>query len=154
MVDPCFRTNTFALRRHDRLVPLPDDDLALPLQPHPEPRWREAFSRAARDSFEDLTEQEILILGLRMRYRLSQREVAALLDRNEGNISRQTAQLRERCLNAITRRMQAEGWAEDDMAELVQAELAAVLLEEPRLSGDNLAKLLRERGKSLPEDPD
>jgi RNA polymerase sigma factor (sigma-70 family) len=139
------------LRRHDRLVPLPDDDLALPLQPHPEPRWRAAFSRAARESFEQFSEQEILVLGLRLRYRLSQREVAGLLDRNEGNISRQTTHLRERCLNAIARRMQAEGWAEDDMAELVQAEMAAVLLEEPRLSGDNLARLLRERGKSLPE---
>ncbi|HEV8061180.1 MAG TPA: sigma-70 family RNA polymerase sigma factor [Gemmataceae bacterium] len=139
------------LRRHERLVPLPDDDLAIPLQPHPEPRWREAFCQAAKESFEDLSEQEILVLGLRLRYRLSQREVASILDRNEGNISRQTTQLRERCLKAIGQRLQADGWAEDDMAELVQAEMAAVLLEEPRLSGDNLARLLRERGKSLPE---
>jgi hypothetical protein len=130
---------------------LPDDDLAIPLQPHPEPRWREAFCQAAKESFEDLSEQEILVLGLRLRYRLSQREVASILDRNEGNISRQTTQLRERCLKAIGQRLQADGWAEDDMAELVQAEMAAVLLEEPRLSGDNLARLLRERGKSLPE---
>ncbi len=141
------------LRRHERLVPLPDDDLAIPLQPHPEPRWREAFCRAAKESFEDLSEQEILVLGLRLRYRLSQREVASILDRNEGNISRQTTQLRERCLRAIAQRLQADGWAEDDMAELVQAEMAAVLLEEPRLSGDNLALLLRERGKTLPEPP-
>jgi RNA polymerase sigma factor (sigma-70 family) len=138
------------LRRHERVVPLPDDDLALPLTPHPEPRWREAFCRAARDSFQDLTDQEVLVLGLRLRYHLSQREVAAILDRNEGNISRQTSQLRERCLTAIGRRLLAEGWAEDDLSELVQAEMAAVLLEEPRLSGANLARLLRSRGKSLP----
>jgi RNA polymerase sigma factor (sigma-70 family) len=138
------------LRRHERLVPLPDDDLALPLQAHPEPRWRDAFSRAARESLLELSDQEILVLGLRLRYHLSQREVAALLDRNEGNISRQTTHLRERCLTDIARRMQSEGWAEDDMAELVQAEMAAVLLEEPRLSGDHLARLLHERGKSLP----
>jgi RNA polymerase sigma factor (sigma-70 family) len=142
------------LRRHERLVPLPDDDLALPLQPHPEPRWREAFGRAAKESIQDLSEQEILVLGLRLRYHLSQREVAAILDRNEGNISRQTTQLRERCLNAIGKRLQAEGWAEDDMSDLVQAEMAAVLLEEPRLSGDNLARLLRGRGKSLPVEID
>ena len=139
------------LRRHERTLPLPDDDLALPLTPHPEPRWRDAFCRAARESFQNLTEPEILMLGLRLRYHLSQREVASLLDRNEGNISRQTSQLRERCLTTIGRRLQAEGWAEDDMAELVQAEMAAVLLEEPRLSGENLARLLRSRGKSLPE---
>ena len=138
------------LRRHERLVALPDDDLALPLQPHPEPRWREAFCRAAKVSFEDLSEQEVLVLGLRLRYRLSQREVATILDRNEGNISRQTTHLRERFLQGIAKQMQSDGWAEDDMAELVQAEMAAVLLEEPRLSGDNLARLLRERGKSLP----
>jgi RNA polymerase sigma factor (sigma-70 family) len=138
------------LRRHERMVPLPDDDLALPLHPHPEPRWRDAFSRAARESFQDLSEQEILLLGLRLRYHLSQREVAAILERNEGNISRQTAHLRERCLAAIRLELQSEGWAEDDLSELVQAEMAAALLEEPRLSSANLARLLRSRGKDLP----
>ena len=73
------------LRRHERLVPLPDEDLALPLQPHPEPRWREAFCRAAKESFRDLSEQEILVLGLAA---ITSASVSAsILDRNEGNIS-------------------------------------------------------------------
>jgi RNA polymerase sigma factor (sigma-70 family) len=135
------------LRRHEPVVALPEDDLALPLPPHPDQRWHEAFCRAARASFEDLSDQEILILGLRLRYRLSQREVAAALGRNEGNISRQTTHLRERCLETIAQRLRGEGWAEDDLAELVQAEMGAVLLDEPRLSGDNLARLLRVRIK-------
>jgi len=140
------------LRSGSSLKPLPDDDLALPL-PEPEPaeaRWHDAFSRAAREWVVELSDPEVLILGLRMRYRLSQREVAGLLGVHEGTISRQTDKLRERCLSHIHDRLAAQGWSGDDLAELTRTEMAAVLLDEPRLGADYLAGVLGRRGKSLP----
>ena len=105
---------------------------------------------AAREFFEELRDGELLILGLRLRYRLSQREVAGLLGVHEGTISRQTAQLRDRCLDHIGRRLVAEGWTGDDLSGFVLNEMGSLLLDEPRLSADHLAGLLAARGKDLP----
>src|SRR6266849_1820311 len=76
------------LRQRGGAHPLPDDDVALPLAAEPDVRWHEAFCLAAREAFDKLSEGELLILGLRLRYRLSQREVATLLGVHEGTISR------------------------------------------------------------------
>ena len=92
----------------------------------------------------------LLILGLRLRYRLSQREVATLLGVHEGTISRQTTQLRDHCLEAISRRLLDEGWTGDDLSGYVLNEMGGLLLDEPRLSADSLARLLAARGKTLP----
>jgi RNA polymerase sigma factor (sigma-70 family) len=139
------------LRHRADVQPLPEDEVALPLPAaEADGRWHEAFRVAAREFFEELRDGELLILGLRLRYRLSQREVAGLLGVHEGTISRQTAQLRDRCLDHIGRRLVAEGWTGDDLSGFVLNEMGSLLLDEPRLSADHLASLLAARGKGLP----
>ncbi len=139
------------LRRHGHAQALPEDDVALPLpSPAGDDRWREAFAQAAREWLSGLEESELLLLGLRVRYRLSQREVAQLLQVHEGTISRRNDQLRDRCLQQISRRLVAEGWTGDDLSELVRTEMFSLLLDEPRLGADALAGLLAKKGKQLP----
>jgi RNA polymerase sigma factor (sigma-70 family) len=139
------------LRPGVRVQALPDDDVALPLPSRADDRWHEAFCQAARDWLGDLADGERLILGLRLRYRMSQREVAALLGVHEGTVSRQTDKLRDHCLEQIGERLLAQGWTGDDLAEFVQTEMGALLMDDPRLSADRLAQLLAAKGRSLPE---
>jgi RNA polymerase sigma factor (sigma-70 family) len=129
---------------------LPDDDVALPLPARADDRWHEAFCQAARDCLATLADAELLILGLRLRYRMSQREVAHLLGVHEGTVSRQTDKLRDRCLEQISARLLAQGWTGDDLTELILTEMGPLLLDEPRLGADRLATLLAARGRSLP----
>jgi|SRR5947209_2342428 len=129
---------------------LPDDDVALPLPARGDGRWHEAFCQAARETFASLSDGELLILGLRLRYRMSQREVAHLLGVHEGTISRQTDKLRDHCLDQIRDRLLAQGWTGDDLSEFILTEMTPLLLDEPRLAGDRLAVLLAARGKALP----
>jgi RNA polymerase sigma factor (sigma-70 family) len=138
------------LRQRGGVQPLPADDLALPLPAEADGRWHEAFCLAARQCMNDLTANELLILGLRLRYRLSQREVANILGVHEGTLSRQTSHLRDRCLDAISQRLRQQGWTGDDLSALVLNEMGALLLDDPRLSADSLARLLGARGKELP----
>jgi RNA polymerase sigma factor (sigma-70 family) len=139
------------LRRRAGIQALPEDDLAMALpEEGTDSRWHEAFVQAARDCLTNLKDNELLILGLRLRYRLSQREVAAVLGKHEGNLSRQTDQLRERCLEAIGQRLLEQGWTGTDLSEYVRTEMPSVLLDDPRLSVDHLARLLAAQGKSLP----
>jgi RNA polymerase sigma factor (sigma-70 family) len=138
------------LRQRAGVQPLPEDDVALPLPTEADGRWHEAFCLAAREALGELTDAELLILGLRLRYRMSQREVAALLGVHEGTISRQTTHLRDRCLESISRRLLAEGWTGEDLSAYVLSEMGNLLLDEPRLSADRLAGLMAARGKTLP----
>jgi RNA polymerase sigma factor (sigma-70 family) len=139
------------LRRRAGIQALPEDDLAMALPVSAgDPRWHEAFCQAARECLVGLKDSELLILGLRLRYRLSQREVAALLGKHEGNLSRQTDQLREKCLDAISQRLLEQGWTGADLSEYVRTEMPNVLLDDPRLSVDHLAQLLSALGKNLP----
>jgi RNA polymerase sigma factor (sigma-70 family) len=138
------------LRRQPGLQPLPDDDLALPLPNASDGRWHEAFRDAARECLAEFNDQELLILGLRLRYRMSGREVAALLGVHEGTISRKTDGLRDHCLDRIGQRLLELGWTGDDLADYVRTEMYSLLLDDPRLSVDNLAHLLAIRGKKLP----
>jgi RNA polymerase sigma factor (sigma-70 family) len=140
------------LRNRHPTQSLPDDDLALPLPAEADSRWHEAFCLAAREYLKELSETELLILGLRLRYRMSQREVATLLGVHEGTISRQTSHLRDRWLKAISNRLLAEGWTGDDLSGYVLNEMGGLLMDEPRLSADQLARLLAARGKRLPAD--
>jgi RNA polymerase sigma factor (sigma-70 family) len=141
------------LRHRAGFQPLPDDDLT---QPVPAPaneaqaHWHEAFRDAARAALDELSDSELLILGLRLRYRLSQRDAAQVLGLHEGTISRQTTQLRDRCLDRISQTLIKQGWTGDDLSGFVLAEMGSVLLDEPRLSGDHLAALLAARGKKAP----
>jgi RNA polymerase sigma factor (sigma-70 family) len=141
------------LRHRNDLVPLPDDDLGdrdLPPAGDGHARWYDDFRQAARDWLASLADSEVLILGLRLRYRLSQREVAALLGIHEGNVSRQTARLRDRCLERIGQYLQQQGWTGDDLTDFVYKEMDSLLLDEPRLAADRLAALLAARGKTPP----
>ena len=82
------------------------------------------------------------------RYRLSQREVAAVLGKHEGNLSRQTDHLREQCLDFIGDRLVAQGWTGDDLSDFVRTEMPGVLLDDPRLSVDHLARIAQRRRQS------
>jgi RNA polymerase sigma factor (sigma-70 family) len=138
---------------HHQSQPLPDDPLQDPrLSPEPagEDRWYEEFRAAAREWLTELGDMQLLILGLRLRYRMSQREVAGLLGIHEGNISRKTAELREQCLGRIGQRLQELGWTGDDLSGFILKEMDSLLLDEGRLSADRLAALLAARGKTVP----
>ncbi|GIW79950.1 MAG: hypothetical protein KatS3mg105_1757 [Gemmatales bacterium] len=139
------------LRQRSHLQPLPDDDIALPLPEQPNGRWHEPFCRAARDWLNQLGEMELLILGLRIRYRQTQREVAQLLGVHEGTISRQITQLRHHCLEHVQRRLAEEGWVGEDLSSLMYAEMGNLLLDEPKLSADRLAEMLSKRGRKPPQ---
>jgi RNA polymerase sigma factor (sigma-70 family) len=142
------------LRQIRGLQPLPEDDLDdrhLPQTQDGDSRWHEEFRLAAREWLGEVSEGDLLILGLRLRYRLSQREVARLLGVHEGNVSRQTAKLRDRCLDHVGRRLTEAGWTGDDLSRFVLNEMDSLLMDEPRLSADRLASLLARRGKALPQ---
>jgi RNA polymerase sigma factor (sigma-70 family) len=139
--------------RHGKGVQLlPDDDLdnhdLHPPQQGDE-HWHEEFRAAAHAWLNELGDTEVLLLGLRLRYRLSQREAATVLGIHEGNVSRQIARLRDQCLEQIGQRLQESGWTGDDLAGFVYKEMDSLLLDEPRLAADRLAALLAARGKSL-----
>lgn len=139
------------LRHAHATQPLLDDDLDdrhLPLPENGDERWYDEFRQAAREWLGDLPDNEVLILGLRLRYRLSQREVAGLLGIHEGNVSRQTTKLRDHCLEQIGQRLRELGWTGDDLSGYVFKEMDSVLLDEPRLAADRLAALLAARKKA------
>src|SRR5262245_61655223 len=65
------------LRRQRGEAPLPDEAVAeaeLHLPQDSDARWHEHFRVAAHEWFAGLNEQEVLLLGLRLRYKISQRE--------------------------------------------------------------------------------
>lgn len=141
------------LRHHKDLQLLPEDDLDardLPLPQDGDEHWHEEFRQAAHGWVEGLDDKDLLLLGLRLRYRLSQRETASLLGIHEGNISRQITRLRDNCLEQIGGRLQQAGWTGDDLASFIYKEMDSLLLDEPRFSADRLAGLLAARGKQLP----
>jgi RNA polymerase sigma factor (sigma-70 family) len=137
------------LRSHTSTQALPEDDIALPLPEKAEDRWHDSFCIAARDWLASLSENEILLLGLRWRYRMSQRDISHLFDVHEGTISRQTDKLRDRCLELIGKRLTTEGWTGDDLEGFILTELGSLLVDEPRLSADHLTAMLARRGKSI-----
>ena len=135
------------LRKHPQAQSLPDDDLAMPMPSGPEidARWREIFADAAREWLAGIDDEEALLLGLRIRYRMSQREVAQLLKVHEGTISRRTDQLREQGLEHLSKQLVLAGWTGDDLSELVRTEMISLLLDAPRLSVDALGQILAKK---------
>jgi DNA-directed RNA polymerase specialized sigma24 family protein len=132
---------------------LPDDDLAVPLptRPKEEDRWYRSFVAAARAWLGELPDAERILLGLRWRYKMSQRDIATLMGVHEGTISRQTDKLRDRALETIGEQLTAEGWTGDDLEQFILTELGGVLTDDPRLSAEELRRLLSSKGKSAPE---
>jgi len=132
-----------------RVADLGDDDqLQSPEQSdtRSSSHWHELFRDAARAWLTTLSDQELILLGLRWRYQLSQRESAQLLGIHEGTLSRQLDKLRERCLTDIQEQLEAQGWTGDDLQELMLHEMASVLLEDSRLSISSLGQRLRKAG--------
>jgi len=140
------------LRKNSGIGALPEDDLAAPLPPAglQETRWHESFCHAARDWLGEMPESERLLLGLRWRYKMSQREVASLLGVHEGTISRQTDKLRDHALESIGTRLVNEGWIGDDLNGFILTEMGGLLVDDPRLSADQLGRMLAVKGKILP----
>lgn len=128
-----------------------DDQLESPVQSDERSSsvWHELFRDAARGWLTTLNDQELVLLGLRWRYQLSQREVAQLLKIHEGTLSRQIDKLRERCVSDIQEQLETQGWTEDDIQGFILSEMATVLLDDPRLSMANLSKRLKQLGISL-----
>lgn len=141
------------MRKKRGEAPLPEDDLCeaeLSLPETSDSRWHEQFREAAREWFHELSEEDVLLLGLRLRYKISQREVARLLDIHEGNVTRRLTNLSRKCHDRIARTLQELGWTGDDLYDFIRKEMYSVLLEEPGLAGDRLAALLATRGKVAP----
>jgi RNA polymerase sigma factor (sigma-70 family) len=141
------------LRQSSGVTALPDDEIAMPLdapKPDGSTRWHDTFVGAAREWLGSLDEDERLLLGLRWRYRLSQREAAKLFNLNEGTLTRRTDKLRDRALEHISEKLLAEGWTGDDLEGFILTELGSLLTDDPRLSADQLSRLLAAKGKALP----
>jgi RNA polymerase sigma factor (sigma-70 family) len=146
------------LRRHRDEQALPEDDVGDYdlAQPHQaDGQWHDAFCEAAREWFGSLGDSELIILGLRLRYRMSQRDVAKVLGINEGNVSKRTTKLSKALLEFAGERLRQLGWTgeDDELDRFVLTEMESLILDEPRLSADRLAALLAARGKKLPEQP-
>jgi RNA polymerase sigma factor (sigma-70 family) len=137
------------LRKESHTHALPDDEF-VPLPTQGQDRWHDTFCQAARDWLQTLGDKELLILGLRLRYQFSQREVASLLEMHEGTISRRTDSLSEEWKKAVSEKMVQQGWTGDDLSDYVRTEMRNLLLDDARLSVDNLAHLLSAKGKALP----
>jgi RNA polymerase sigma factor (sigma-70 family) len=141
------------LRKQKGELPLPDEDIGIRDLHPPEDgdaRWHEQFREAAHEWFAGLSDQEVLLVGLRLRYKLSQREVAKLLSIHEGNVTRRIDALSAKCHETIGQAMRELGWTGDDLSGFIRKEMYSVLLDEPRLSADRLAALLAARGMSVP----
>jgi RNA polymerase sigma factor (sigma-70 family) len=128
---------------------LPEDDIALPMPERGDTRWHDEFRDAAREWLDSLNEAETLLLGLRWRYKMSQREISHLYGVHEGTISRQTDKLRDRCLESIGTRLTQRGWTGDDLDGYVLTELGSLLVDEPKLAADQLTAMLAKKGKTL-----
>lgn len=145
------------LRQFSNTTSLPDEDVAYPMNPtlvnDSTGRWHEIFNDAAREWLGTIDDDERLLLGLRWRYRLSQREAAKLFDLNEGTLTRRTDKLRDKATEQIGARLLAEGWTGDDIEGFILTELGALLTDDPRLSADHLSRILAAKGKTLPAMP-
>jgi hypothetical protein len=141
------------LRQTSGVTALPDDEIALPMDAPKQDgagRWHDTFVAAAREWLGSLDDDERLLLGLRWRYRLSQREAAKLFNLNEGTLTRRTDKLRDRALESIGGKLVADGWTGTDLEGFVLTELGSLLTDDPRLSADHLGRLLAAKGKTLP----
>ena len=90
------------------------------------------------------------MLGLRVRYRLTQREAASFLSIHESNVSRLTDKIRLNFVQMIEPKLLNAGWNGEDMLAFVNTEMETLILDEPRLSAENLAILLAKKGLQPP----
>lgn len=133
--------------KHDKSLPEDEADNSYWHAPElSDERWHQEFRLAAQDWIEDLTAQERLLLGLRIRYRLSQRETASFLGIHESNVSRLTDRTRDKFHASMEPKLRQAGWNGDDLAGFIQTEMESLILDSPQLSSDQLAGLLAKKG--------
>lgn len=133
------------MRKDKGEVTLPDEDLGEAdayLPEDSDARWHEQFRAAAHEWFAELGDQDVLLLGLRLRYKLSQREVAKLLGIHEGNVTRKIDGISQKCHERIGQSLRELGWTGEDLYGFIRKEMYSVLLEEPRLAADRLAAMV------------
>jgi RNA polymerase sigma factor (sigma-70 family) len=142
------------LRKNSGEVPLPEveevGERELSLPQTSEAHWHDHFRAAAREWLDNLKEDDILLLGLRLRYRLSQREAAKVLGIHEGNVTRRMNKLSEKAHQQIEQTLVELGWTGDDLRPFIQTEMLPLLFDEPRLAADRLAVMLAARGQAVP----
>jgi RNA polymerase sigma factor (sigma-70 family) len=142
------------LRKGTGEMPLPESEEVsereLSTPQTSEAHWHDHFRAAAREWLESLKEDDILLLGLRLRYRLSQREAAKVLGIHEGNVTRRMNKLSEKAHQQIEQTLVELGWTGDDLHPFIQTEMLPLLFDEPRLAADRLAVLLAARGQTIP----
>jgi len=146
------------LRGPNHTVSLAEDDLLGPqvvadAPDHHASRWHQEFLEAGRLWLSELDDQERLLLGLRWRYQLSQRDVAGLLKVHEGTITRRIDKLRDHALSVIGQHLAAAGWTGDNLTELILNEMQNLLLESPSLRAESLRALLHRQGVAEPQPP-
>ena len=90
------------------------------------------------------------MLGLRVRYRLTQREAASFLGIHESNVSRLTDKIRQNFVQMIEPKLLNAGWSGEDMIAFVNTEMETLILDDPRLSSESLAILLAKKGLQAP----
>lgn len=135
----------------ERSESLAEDDL-LPsptVESGAKDRWHDLFAESARGWLSGLDSDQQLLLGLRWRFRLSQREIAEMMRVHEGTVSRQVAALRDDALHSIAKDLERGGWSGDDLEPYILSEMAGVLLDEPKLSLEELGRLLKARKLAL-----
>ena len=135
------------LRSGSKTQAIPDEDVFLPLPSKSEERWHEEFCAIARDWLASLTDEDLLLIGLRLRFRLDQRQVATVWGIHEGNISKKYDKLEARFFEEVGGKLRTAGWTGDGLNEFVLTEMEALLLQEQRLSFDALTAMLAKFGK-------
>ncbi len=146
-------SNLTKLRQNKHDKPLGEDEADEMYWHAPEisdEHWHQEFRLAAQEWLETLSDQEKLLLGLRIRYRLTQREAASFLGIHESNVSRLTDKIRQNFIHIIEPRLLNAGWSGEDMLAFVNTEMETLILDEPRLSSENLAVLLAKKGLQPP----
>ncbi|RLS21940.1 MAG: sigma-70 family RNA polymerase sigma factor, partial [Planctomycetota bacterium] len=146
-------SNLTKLRQSKHDKPLGDDEADEMYWHAPEisdEHWHQEFRLAAQEWLETLSDQEKLLLGLRVRYRLTQREAASFLGIHESNVSRLTDKIRQNFVQMIEPKLLNAGWSGEDMIAFVNTEMETLILDDPRLSSESLAVLLAKKGLQAP----
>lgn len=152
-----FQNHHLSDLRKTRKESPPTGDPEPHLTPHPsrpdaegDSRWHEVFREASREWLAELKEENVLLLGLLVRYRVTQREAARILGINEGNVTRRLNKINTEYHEHIGRVLWNAGWTGDDLNGFIRKEMLAVLLDEPALAADRLAALSARLGKKVP----
>lgn len=123
----------------DPEAPLPAETRAVDRAERP---WFEAYRKAASEWLDGLTPDQLLLLGLRWTCRLDQREIAKLIGKHEGTVSRRFDQLSKAESEAVRGALERVGWDGEDVGEFRDVEMIDALQSDERLSLASVRRLL------------